>query len=81
MTWAERYHGLLRITHGTLDDNVHMQNTLQLIAALQDRNRHFEMMIYPGSRHGYGPAKGRHSGQESMRFWFRQLLDREWTAD
>jgi len=81
MTWSDRYRGLLRVTHGTLDDNVHIQNTLQLITARQDQNRHFEMMIYPGSRHGYGPAKGRHSGQESMRFWFRQLLDREWTAD
>ena len=31
MTHAKDYKGLLRITHGTLDDNVHLQNTLQLV--------------------------------------------------
>ena len=81
MTWADRYKGLLRITHGTMDDNVHMQNTIQLIDKLQDLNKHFELMLYPNSRHGYGPAKGRHSGEESMRFWFRHLLNREWSPE
>lgn len=81
MTWVDRYKGLLRITHGTMDDNVHMQNSMQLIDKLQDAGKHFEMMLYPNERHGYGGSKNRHDGQESMRFWFRNLLNKEWSAE
>ncbi len=34
MTHASNYKGLLRLTHGTLDDNCHMQNTIQLVDKL-----------------------------------------------
>jgi dipeptidyl-peptidase 4 len=80
MKWADRYKGLLRVTHGTMDDNVHMQNTIQLIDKLQDANKHFELMLYPNGRHGYGFTKYRHAGEESMRFWFKHLLNREWSS-
>jgi len=39
---------------GAMDDNVHMQNTLQLTYALQKAGKSFDMMIYPQSRHGVG---------------------------
>ena len=38
---------MLRLTHGTGDDNVHYQNTLLLIDALQKAGKHFELMLYP----------------------------------
>ena len=47
-------HGRLLILHGVRDDNVHLQNTLQLVEALQEADKDFEMMLYPGSRHGLG---------------------------
>jgi dipeptidyl-peptidase 4 len=81
MKWVDRYKGLLRITHGTLDDNVHMQNSIQLIDKLQDAGKHFELMLYPNSRHGYGAGKNRHAGEESIRFWFKNLLNKEWSAE
>lgn len=49
---ARNLHGRLLIAHGTIDDNVHLQNSILLIAALQRANKMFEMAIYPGSRHG-----------------------------
>lgn len=49
---AKNLHGRLRIVHGTMDDNVHMQNTIRLVKALQDADKDFELMIYPGFRHG-----------------------------
>ncbi len=49
---AKDLHGRLLIAHGTIDDNVHMHNSIQLIAALQRANKLFETVIYPGSRHG-----------------------------
>lgn len=49
---AERVRGPLLLLHGTMDDNVHVQNTLQFAYELQRANRPFEMMLYPRSRHG-----------------------------
>lgn len=46
-------HGQLLIAHGTMDDNVHMQNAIQLIHELQQAGKtNFEFMLYPKSRHG-----------------------------
>jgi len=49
---AKNLNGRLLIAHGTIDDNVHPQNTILFIAALQRANKLFEMAFYPGSRHG-----------------------------
>src|SRR5207249_12313287 len=49
---AKNVHGKLLILHGIMDDNVHMQNSAQLIDALQGANKDFEMMFYPRARHG-----------------------------
>ena len=45
----------LLIVHGDADDNVHVQNTMAMVDALQAANKPFDMMIYPGRNHGiYG---------------------------
>jgi dipeptidyl aminopeptidase/acylaminoacyl peptidase len=49
---AKNLHGRLLILHGLMDDNVHVQNTVELIDALQRANRDFEVMFYPRARHG-----------------------------
>ncbi len=41
----------LLIVHGDLDDNVHFQNTIQMIDRLQAANRPFDLMVYPGRDH------------------------------
>ncbi len=51
---AENLKGRLLIIHGVIDDNVHIQNTLQLAHALQEADRDFQIMVYPQSRHGIG---------------------------
>ena len=51
--------GNLLIIHGTMDDNVHMQNTIQMINALQNEGKSFEMMMYPRARHGVRAPKHR----------------------
>jgi dipeptidyl-peptidase-4 len=79
MTYADRYKGMLRIVHGTADDNVHMQNSLQLINALQDLNKRFELMVYPGERHTIGKnslLKGLHNRTEAYKFYYQYLLDK-----
>jgi dipeptidyl-peptidase-4 len=49
---ARNLHGKLLIIHGAIDDNVSVRNTMRLVEALQSANKDFELMIYPGSRHG-----------------------------
>ena len=60
-----------------MDDNVHMQNSLQLIDRLEDLNKHFEFMAYPGERHGWGGKKGIHLRNESYRFYYKYLILKE----
>ena len=65
---------MLYLSHGTGDDNVHLQNTIQLIDALQKEGKHFELMLYPGGMHGYRGYQNDHSDNEEMRFWRKTLL-------
>ncbi|MGV9005219.1 MAG: S9 family peptidase [Brevundimonas sp.] len=44
--------GRLLLMHGMADDNVVFENSTRLIDALQARSVPFEMMLYPGQRHG-----------------------------
>lgn len=81
LTYADKLKGTLRIVHGTMDDNVHMQNSIQLIDKLQDLNKHFEFMAYPGERHGWGGLKAKHSNQENARFMYRYMLEKPIPAD
>ncbi|HYK77168.1 MAG TPA: S9 family peptidase [Daejeonella sp.] len=80
-TYADKLKGMLRIVHGTMDDNVHMQNSIQLVNKLQDLNKHFEFMLYPGERHGFRGLKGRHANQETTRFIYQYLLEKPVPAD
>ncbi len=48
---AANLSGDLLLIHGGIDDNVHINNTMQLAKALQDAGQSFEMMIYPDNRH------------------------------
>ena len=76
LTYADQYKGVLRILHGDMDDNVHMQNTIQLVDALTDRDTHFELMIYPGSRHGFSREKSAYDRKERYRFYYQYLLEK-----
>ena len=50
---ARDLHGQILLIHGTIDDNVHPQNTLQFAYELQKAGKPFQMMLYPKSRHGF----------------------------
>lgn len=76
LTYVDKYKGGLRILHGDMDDNVHMQNTIQLVDALTDRNVPFELMIYPGSRHGWNRSKVAYDFKERCRFYYQYLLEK-----
>ncbi len=52
MTYAKALKGKLFIHHGTVDDNVHPTNTIQLVQALLKENKTFDLMMYPENQHG-----------------------------
>jgi dipeptidyl-peptidase-4 len=48
---ADKLHGALLLVHGTSDDNVHFQNSIQMIDALIKADKPFRLMIYPNKTH------------------------------
>jgi dipeptidyl-peptidase-4 len=60
-----------------MDDNVHLQNSIQLVDKLQELNKHFEFMLYPGGRHGWGGPKATHLRNENYRFYYKYLLEKD----
>lgn len=74
LTYAADYKGKLYMTHGDIDDNVHMQNSIYLISRLQDEGKTFQFMIYPGNRHGFTGQKAAHSRNEANAFWLSNFF-------
>jgi len=72
---AKDLHGNLLLLHGSIDDNVHVQNTIQLAYELQKAGKQFKMMLYPKSRHGVGdPALVSHMRNLMWSFIQENLL-------
>jgi len=68
LTAANNLNGKLLLIHGGMDDNVHVQNTTQLIYEFQKAGKQFDLMIYPTQRHGISnPAQVKH--------WYSMMTD------
>lgn len=76
MTYAEKLKGILFLTHGDIDDNVHLQNSVQLIDKLIDLGKKFDFMLYPNQRHGFRGKKRVYSNRRYVDFWFKHFLNR-----
>jgi dipeptidyl-peptidase-4 len=49
---AANLHDALLLIHGSSDDNVHLQNSIQMVNALINAKKQFRLMLYPGKTHG-----------------------------
>jgi dipeptidyl-peptidase-4 len=74
MTFVKNYKGKLYFNHGDMDDNVHMQNSIQLISKMEDQGKVFQFMLYPNGRHGWGGNKATHSANEQYKFWLSNFF-------
>jgi dipeptidyl-peptidase-4 len=65
---AANLNGRLMLIHGVIDDNVHLQNTMQLAYEFQKAGKQFDLMLYPTARHGLtNPAQIKH--------WYSMMTD------
>ncbi|WP_288901156.1 S9 family peptidase [uncultured Alistipes sp.] len=70
--FADRLKGKLLIAHGTGDDNVHIQNTYEMITRLVEYDKSFELYVYPDRNHGMGPSR-HHLMERCIEFVQRNL--------
>lgn len=71
---AGKLHGSLLLVHGTSDDNVHFQNTIQMVDALIRSGKQFRLMVYPNKTHGIaGPGTRTQLFHMMEDFWNQEL--------
>jgi len=71
---ASKLNGRLLLVHGTSDDNVHMQNSIQFINAMINAGRPFDLQIYPGKTHGIAGPQARTHLFDRMLWQWEQYL-------
>lgn len=81
LSHIQNYKGKLLLVHGMMDENVHMQNTLQVAEAFTNADKDFELMLYPGARHGVGFSKWNHLNRLKMNFWFKNFFRKEYKEE
>lgn len=59
INFTDKLKGNFLLIHGTADDNVHFQNSMQMIEALVQSNKQFDWAIYPDKNHGIYGGKTR----------------------
>lgn len=60
ITYADKLKGNLLVVHGSTDDNVHFQNTMDFVNALIKANKQFEMQVYPNRNHNISGGNTRY---------------------
>ncbi|MDH7515135.1 MAG: S9 family peptidase [Bacteroidota bacterium] len=72
---ADKLRGKLYIIHGGMDDNVHLQNTMQFIDKLNAAGKDYKLRIYPRGNHGVADRGTILSLYESFMTFFKQNLN------
>lgn len=68
---VDKIKGNYLIVHGTADDNVHFQNTVEMVDALIRKNKRFDSEFYPNKNHGIGARL--HLYERMTRFLLEKL--------
>jgi dipeptidyl-peptidase-4 len=69
INYVDNIKGKFLLIHGSSDDNVHFQNTMDMTTALVKANKQFELFVYPNKNHGiYGGNTRNHLFQLMLTF-------------
>lgn len=69
VNFTQNIKGKFLLIHGGADDNVHVQNSMELAAALVKNNIPFDFMVYPNKNHGiYGGKTRLHIYSKMLKF-------------
>jgi dipeptidyl-peptidase-4 len=71
---AKTLQGRLLEVHGTSDDNVHVQNTIQMMRALVNAGKQYDLQLYPGRTHGVSGSADRTHLYHRIQHHFEQYL-------
>jgi len=63
----------LLLVHNLEDDNVHFQNTLQIMDALERAGKRFELMLYPQKAHAVSGPVRKHLYETMTDFFERNV--------
>ncbi len=75
---VDKLKGNYLLVHGGADDNVHPQNTMDLVSALVAADKEFDFMLYPNKNHGiYGGNTRYHLFDKMTEFLYEHLLDKD----
>lgn len=74
INFVDALRGKFLLIHGSADDNVHFQNTMDMTSALVAANKPFEMFVYPNRNHGIAGGKTRLHLYEKMTNFLLQNL-------
>ena len=73
---VEKLKGAFLLVHGGGDDNVHPQNTYEMVNALVKENKEFDMFVYPNRNHGiYGGKTRLHLFNKMTNFLVENLIE------
>ncbi len=76
--WLDGLRSSLLLAHGMADDNVLFTNSTKLMAALQTRGTQFQLMTYPGGKHGMStPAMKKHIYHAIADFFEAQVKNKK----
>ena len=71
---AKKLKGSLLLIHGTADDNVHFQHSIQLINALNSANKPYQLYLNPDAEHGTSSKKMRYDLYKMMYEFLKEKL-------
>lgn len=76
INFVDSLKGEYLLIHGTADDNVHVQNAIDLVTALVEADKQFEMQFYPNKNHGiYGGNTRYHLYTRMTEFLLQNLKE------
>lgn len=69
INYVDNVKGKYLLIHGSADDNVHFQNTMDMTSAMVKANKQFDLFVYPNKNHGiYGGNTRNHLFQLMLTF-------------